>query len=498
MLRIFYLHIFTDNVLLYAMFGKKNIKTNSAPTVNAAVQKDVLFSRECEDRMTVIKHEIEALEVLIGKSLVNSAKTIETTQDKSSEFADFDDHLKGVVSSILQIVSAIQEMDNFITRQNKAVDYTRDAIVSINDSLQQVSNITNERLAVTAELTDSTTAGSEKVTKVLGVIDVLSKNVDAIKAVIGSINDISEQTNLLAMNAAIEAAHAGKAGVGFAVVAGEIRKLSENTRVNAANIDKTLKSMIDTLMEARRLADEAGAAMQVIGSKVEETSASLSTIASDVQELSGTGVKLLDTADGIAASSMELSKRSSDISGHITDLSGSVEQVSSLSSSINDDLTDIAKKALSSVEVSCDMIHKISSVENTLFKIDGVSGDSALDMPYVLAVQQHINWLEYAQSLLKDRSAVPASPPGDCHACDLGKWLDKCSRENANFKNLDQVRALEKVHKQMHDTVQELYQQRDHLSGQTLELKYINLVTISGTVVNALGNLYVALNKLKR
>ena len=477
MLRIFYLHIFTDNVLLYAMFGKKNIKTNSAPTVNAAVQKDVLFSRECEDRMTVIKHEIEALEVLIGKSLVNSAKTMETTQDKSSEFADFDDHLKGVVSSILQIVSAIQEMDNFITRQNKAVDYTRDAIVSINDSLQQVSNITNERLAVTAELTDSTTAGSEKVTKVLGVIDVLSKNVDAIKAVIGSINDISEQTNLLAMNAAIEAAHAGKAGVGFAVVAGEIRKLSENTRVNAANIDKTLKSMIDTLMEARRLADEAGAAMQ---------------------ELSGTGVKLLDTADGIAASSMELSKRSSDISGHITDLSGSVEQVSSLSSSINDDLTDIAKKVLSSVEVSCDMIHKISSVENTLFKIDGVSGDSALDMPYVLAVQQHINWLEYAQSLLKDRSAVPASPPGDCHACDLGKWLDKCSRENANFKNLDQVRALEKVHKQMHDTVQELYQQRDHLSGQSLELKYINLVTISGAVVNALGNLYVALNKLKR
>ena len=249
------------------MFGKKNMKAGTAPAVNADSPRDASVSTNYSEDMSVMKREIEALEVLIGRSLVNSAKTIETTQDKSSEFADFDDHLKGVVSSILQIVSAIQEMDDFIARQNKAVDYTRDAIVSINNSLQQVSNITNERLSSTVELTESSNAGSEKVTRVLGVIDVLSKNVDAIKAVIGSINDISEQTNLLAMNAAIEAAHAGKAGVGFAVVAGEIRKLSENTRVNAANIDKTLKSMIDTLMEARRLADEAGAAMQVIGRK---------------------------------------------------------------------------------------------------------------------------------------------------------------------------------------------------------------------------------------
>ena len=480
------------------MFGKKNMKAGTAPAVNADSPRDASVSTNYSEDMSVMKREIEALEVLIGRSLVNSAKTIETTQDKSSEFADFDDHLKGVVSSILQIVSAIQEMDDFIARQNKAVDYTRDAIVSINNSLQQVSNITNERLSSTVELTESSNAGSEKVTRVLGVIDVLSKNVDAIKAVIGSINDISEQTNLLAMNAAIEAAHAGKAGVGFAVVAGEIRKLSENTRVNAANIDKTLKSMIDTLMEARRLADEAGAAMQVIGRKVEETSASLTTIASDVQDLSATGDKLLDTAEGIASSSMELSRRSSDISGHITGLSGSVEQVSSLSSSINDDLTDIAKKALSSVEVSCDMIHKVSSVEKSVVEIGGLKQENALDMPYVLAVQQHIKWLEYVRMLLSDRSVTPEKAPGDCHACNLGMWLDRCGRENPNFKNLEQVRALEKVHKDMHDAVQELYRQRDQLSEQALERKYINLVTISGKVVNALGALYLVLDKLKK
>jgi methyl-accepting chemotaxis protein len=73
----------------------------------------------------------------------------------------------------------------------------------------------------------------------------ISQSVDGIAQAIQIISSIAANTNLLSMNAAIEAAHAGDAGKGFAVVADEIRRLSEGTGQNSRNISKTLKSIID-------------------------------------------------------------------------------------------------------------------------------------------------------------------------------------------------------------------------------------------------------------
>lgn len=151
-----------------------------------------------------------------------------------------------------------------IDKQNSMTKESSDSLIDIEKNLdesERVSIATAEDLENTAKMLDrmasdlkgitlAIQSASEKQTDMASQLNVLSQNAEDVKSVLGVIRDIADQTNLLALNAAIEAARAGEHGRGFAVVADEVRNLADRIQRNLSEIDATISTLVQAIINS--------------------------------------------------------------------------------------------------------------------------------------------------------------------------------------------------------------------------------------------------------
>ncbi len=206
------------------------------------------------------------------------------------------------LSSAVEEVSAISEQSaEGMASQQGEVSQVATAMNEMQSTVNEVSRNTTDAMGAAKQASRTSTQGNQVVRSAIGSIEQVSRQIEqagsvvqqletdsaSISMVLDVIRGIAEQTNLLALNAAIEAARAGEQGRGFAVVADEVRSLAQRTQASTAEISK----MIEVLQERTA---EAGSAMQLSRQQMQESVELAREAGSSIDSINGAVTQITD------------------------------------------------------------------------------------------------------------------------------------------------------------------------------------------------------------
>lgn len=282
------------------------------------------------------------------------------------------ENLNSTVTSIEQITSNIGSMDNQINDQAAMVEESTAAITEMMASLDNMDSITKSRREATEELKNVVASGSGQLetTNSTFAEKVVSK-IDSISEMADTINEIASQTNLLSMNAAIEAAHAGEAGRGFAVVAEEIRKLAESAGKSSKSITTTIKDIVAGVDETGESAQKTSEAFKLIDKEVEETVNSFLEIESSITELNTSGKQIVEASNQINDITLNTRNSSNEIKDGADTILNSSENIKEISEQVNAGMAEAqtgASEIVQSMQLMVQLTQDLDHVVNELNK----------------------------------------------------------------------------------------------------------------------------------
>ncbi len=264
-----------------------------------------------------------------------SARQIEANGDSiEGRIAVLNENVSGASSSVDAILGSIAGLRGRIEEQMSMVEESTASVTQMIASIDSVTKITDKRRDATERLVSTVSSGGEKMRAAFDLVAAINESVDSIMEITGIISGISTKTNMLAMNAAIEAAHAGEAGKGFSVVADEIRNLAEASAVNSKEISVLLKGIVDRISEANQAGDETSAAFGAIDSEVRELRSSLGEIFANMSEIRTGGEQILSAMTVLREASAQVDDESSSINEN----TGSIRQAMANLKGISDEV----------------------------------------------------------------------------------------------------------------------------------------------------------------
>ncbi len=304
---------------------KINVKSNDEIGLMANNFNDM------SDKMNTIIQKVE-----------HSLKAVLTSAKDLADIAE-DTHKETEIIS-----SSIASMSEGAATQDDMLSHSVDSVNEMNNGVEQISNSMQEILAFAQETSDISNINTKDIVKVIENMDEINKSTlesacgihklgamsNEIGNIISLITAISEQTNLLALNAAIEAARAGEHGRGFAVVADEVKKLAEQSSGAALNVSKLIgeiqseiEGVVKSMDKGASIVEEGTALVRKSEKAFVDINLAISKIFDQIHEISSVTEELYATSSNVSDSMISVSNISKEAMSNTEEVSSNSEEL---------------------------------------------------------------------------------------------------------------------------------------------------------------------------